>query len=64
MSQLAFCIVHHHCLSVLNLFFCNFSKSNYLIRLNNGDATFKHYSDKDLILEEILVYRVQPYMDV
>jgi len=31
--------------------------------LNNGDATFNHYSHKDLIVEDILVYTVQPYMD-
>lgn len=63
MSPLALCIVHHHCLSALNLFFCNFSRLNHLIRLNNGDATFNHYSHKDLIVEDILVYTVQPYMD-
>lgn len=46
-----------------NVYACNGIKLNHLIWLNNGDATFNHYSDKDLIVEDILVDTIQPYMD-
>ena len=38
-------------------------KLNHLIWLNNGDGTFSYYSKEDLIIEDILVDNVHPYMD-
>jgi len=46
-----------------NVYACNGIKLNNLIWLNNGDATFNYYNDKDLIIENILVDTIQPYMD-
>ena len=38
-------------------------KLNHLIWLNNGNGTFSYYSKKDLIIDDILVDNVHPYMD-
>lgn len=41
---------------------CNGIKLNYLIWINQGDGTFKHYERKELKIEGILVDSVYPYM--
>ena len=38
-------------------------KLNHLIWLNNGNGTFSYYSNEDLIIDDILVDSVHPYMD-
>ena len=37
-------------------------KLNHLIWLNDGNGKFSHYSKEDLIIEDILVDNVHPYM--
>ena len=38
-------------------------KLNHLIWLNNGSGTFSHYSKKDLVIDDILIDNIHPYMD-
>ena len=38
-------------------------KLNHLIWLNNGNGTFSYYSKEDLIIDDILVDNIHPYMD-
>ena len=38
-------------------------KLNHLIWLNNGNGTFSHYSVKDLVIDNILIDNIHPYMD-
>ena len=38
-------------------------KLNHLIWLNNGNGTFSYYSKKDLVIDDILIDNIHPYMD-
>ena len=45
-----------------NVYNCNGVKLNHLIWLNDGSGNFNYYSDKELLIEGILVDSFHPYL--